>query len=432
MRFSRRFAVAATATAVGFSCLGGVAQAQPVPTSAQQVVSLAHQVGASETELQKALRLLSGNYTPDDFKPDRLSDPFFDRPSVVSGNPGTVVQTRDVSRTATASVNADGDRKPDVVVKATQYKFVTRDSHGLPDMATATLLVPASKPTPVHILAFQDATDSAGLGCMPGAKLAAGTDFDLHWGLSKGYGVLVADHDGLDAEYAATRQTGHIALDAMRVVARQRPAVDFISVGYSGGGLTNYGASMLQNEYAPELNGRVTAYFSGGTPASLSAVAAHMDGDFLDSGILFAAILGASREYPQLYTLYNPLGRAVAYLMRNACLQEFALLGTLSLSIDTFAYPGALYSKVAQGVFADTYLGGAGRVVPADLLIYHSAGDEMIPYPQARAWYVEQFASRTPSRSREMLTGSGSHSDYGQAMQPQLQHKISTEYWPVG
>ena len=414
--------LAALGLVLGFSLDTAPAQAKPIAPEATQVAAVANTLGSTAEELQTALQILAmGQARPGLLKPDRLVDSFFDRPANVSGVPGVVVAARDISPRASASVG--------VRVRATQYKFVTRDSHGVADWATATLLLPVAMSKPQHILVFNDATDSLGLRCQPGAKLASGRQFDLAWGLKQGFGVLVPDHDGLDSEYAATRQTGHIVLDAMRVASRVHPNADFINVGYSGGGLSNYGASMLQQEYAPELNGRVTAYFSGGTPANLSAVVAQMDGDFVDSGILFAAVLGISREYPQVYTLYRPIGLAVGYLMRNACLEEFGALGLLSLPIDTFATPRALYSATARAVFADTDLVGHGRVVPADLLVYHSAGDEMIPYPQALRWYQEQQLSAAPGRARLLWTGSGTHSHYGQRMQSVLQHRILTHYW---
>ena len=160
--------LAALGLVLGFSLDTAPAQAKPIAPEATQVAAVANTLGSTAEELQTALQILAmGQARPGLLKPDRLVDSFFDRPANVSGVPGVVVAARDISPRASASVG--------VRVRATQYKFVTRDSHGVADWATATLLLPVAMSKPQHILVFNDATDSLGFAVSARCQVGIGS-----------------------------------------------------------------------------------------------------------------------------------------------------------------------------------------------------------------------------------------------------------------
>lgn len=112
--------------------------------------------------------------------------------------------------------------------------------------------------------------------------------------------MITSDYEGLRAEYTAGFQSGHAALDSVRVALREAPKLGlhpnarYALWGYSGGSLASGWAAALQPSYAPELCFEGAA-LGGTVPNISSALNSINNGPF--GGLAFGAITGLSRAH---------------------------------------------------------------------------------------------------------------------------------------
>lgn len=341
-------------------------------------------------------------------------DPIFDAwpDGLAARTPGEIIEQRDVTATAA----------PLAVVplqQATLLKFRTTDAAGAPSFATATLLVPAAPPPGparqlvVNILPI----NSLGTTCTPGYALAHGAHpkFNLGdlfppttgWALSRGYAVLVPDHEGPWMAYAEPTVAGHAVLDAVRAARRYRPDVlgdsRVAMTGYSGGAIAAYGAAVLQPDYAPELTGVLAGVALGGLISDYPAIARRFNGG-VASGILMVAGLAVAREHPDLLGELNHLGQWVATSpVRDLCGDSNGPLGLLGLPVDIGMTPAdPLDSDTVRTVFARTDL--TAHTASAPLYLYHGVADFAVPMEQSRAVADRHCAHGVPVAFRALPT----------------------------
>jgi hypothetical protein len=309
-------------------------------------------------------------------------DPFYRPPAgFESSAPGTVLASR--------SVEVNGLGLP---VPADSQQFLARstDAKGAPTAVVGTVMVPKTPYTsgPRPLVSYQPATDSLGDQCNPSYKLRAGTEGELPLmmqALQQGWAVVVTDYEGPKSAFGAGRMAGHAVLDGIRA-ATTLPDTGLTGAqtpvgmwGYSGGGLATSWAAELAPGYAPELN--IAAVASGGTPADLAAAARQIDGG-IASGLTLLASVGISREYPEMLSLLNDAGHAMAQRIGDMCIGEavstfpFRRLNEFTHSQDPLSEP------VAKTVMEANHL---GRLTPkAPVFLYHSIFDELIPFPSAQ------------------------------------------------
>ena len=322
--------------------------------------------------------------------PDPSTDPFFVAPANLAElPPGTVIRKRSVS---TKLVGYAGLGLP-IPAKSFQILVRSNDAKNRPAAVTATVLVPLYGARH-QLLAYQPATDSLGATCEPSYGLQAGTEKEaavIATALGAGLTVVVPDHEGPRHAYAAGRMAGHAVLDSVRGALATPDSglpgagTKVAMVGYSGGAIATGWAAQLEPSYAPEIN--LVGVASGGTPGDLEAAGAYMDGSVF-GGLFIGAALGMSREYPELLSILNAKGLALAEQVKDYCNSDL-LLRLPFASVKQYSDdPDPLRSPVAQAVLADNKMGALAPAAP--YLLWHAKFDELIPHASAveldRAW----------------------------------------------
>jgi fermentation-respiration switch protein FrsA (DUF1100 family) len=312
--------------------------------------------------------------------PEPAQDPFYTPPAgFEAASPGTILRTR--------SVTVTGLVIP-IPVRSTQMLVRSTDAHDRPVAVVSTLMVPlipflGARP----LLSYQPAIDSLGDQCNPSYTLRTGTEKELPLlalGLTNGWAVVVTDYQGPRNAFGAGHMAGHATLDGIRA-AERLPGTGLNGSGtpvglwgYSGGALATGWASELQPSYAPELN--VKGVAAGGIPADLEPAARLMDGSPF-SGLLLAASLGLSREYPEVLTLLNDQGRALAQEAGDLCLAELTARYPLRRLSEFTTTPDPLGHSIVQTVLDVNTMGAEAPAAP--VYIYHSLLDELIPHAVA-------------------------------------------------
>ena len=346
--------------------------------------------------------------------PSAVGDPLFDvwPRDLADMAPGQIIETRDVTSTTAL-------RMPTPIARATLLKFRSTSATGEPSFGTATLIVPAAEwtgpgPRPVEVNAMP--INSLGTHCTPGFQLSHGLldrpngDFPVFlpsvWlALSKGYAVLMPDHEGPTMAYAEPHIAGHVMLDSIRAV-RAHAADEFrdsryVSVGYSGGAIAAYASTMLLDEYAPELSDALVGAAAGGLVTDNASVAHQFNGN-ISSGILLTVALAVSRERPDILQYMNHLGQWVASSpLRDICGDSSGPLGVVGIPIDVAANTAnALDTPFARETFEQLDL--TDRTSSAPLFIYHGLHDPWIPLDDAERMYRQQCDRDEPGVIREV------------------------------
>ncbi|MFJ4654277.1 lipase family protein [Nocardia sp. NPDC088792] len=353
-------------------------------------------------------------------QPTPSGDAFFDEwpADLTRYAPGDVIARRDVTAAAAPQLMAP-------IRSAVLLKYRTADSAGAPSFATATLLEPAAQWTgtgtrPVLVNALP--INSLGLTCTPGYAMAHGDSGQLNGlatipptnatALSRGYAVLLPDHEGPRMAYAEPTVAGHAILDGIRAVRAafhdEYRDSRYALAGYSGGAIAAAGAAMSLDEYAPELKSVLVGAAVGGLITDTRRIARSFDGG-IESGILLSVVLAHAREHPEILGAMNNLAQQVATSpLKNICGSSQGILGAVGIPLElgaTLADP--LTSPLADAIFERTDMQDKKSGIP--LYIYHAADDLWVPADGARELHRRQCALGVPSTLRldpgEHVTG---------------------------
>lgn len=346
--------------------------------------------------------------------PTPSGDPFFDRwaPDLGRHRPGAVLATRDVTWPAGVLVTVP-------ISRAVQLKFATRDATGRPSFGTATVLSPRYAWTgrgPRPILVNNLPIDSLGVACTPGVTLAHGvgvatgfTDFlppSTQLALSRGYTVIVPDHQGPRMAYAEPTTAGHIVLDSLRAAAAYDPErfghSRIAMTGYSGGAIATNGAAKLAASYAPEVAARIVGAALGGVPADFRMLVGSMNAN-LATGLFHAATFGIARERPEILTMANHVAQWIATSpLKNVCVVPEALAGQTFMPMQLLSSdPDPFHSPVAENIYRVTKMSDRKSVVP--LYIYNGTQEWWIPAAGARNLFREQCRLGANATYREVF-----------------------------
>jgi hypothetical protein len=258
--------------------------------------------------------------------PAPQADPFYQSPT-----PPADVKVGTVLRSRPIDINAAGI--PIGLFDGWQVLYATRDTHDQPEATVATIIVPKSA-APAGgrpLVAYTPAEDALTQECAPSYEIRKGTHVELLaqlLALLRGAAVVVPDYEGPESQWIAGVQAGHATLDAVRAAESFAPAklngarTPLGIWGYSGGGQAAGWTAELQPSYAPELNVKGIAF--GGTPAFVEETIRNVDGGPF-AGILFGAIIGLSRAYPELdpNVFFNAKGKAMAADVGKGCLTDW-------------------------------------------------------------------------------------------------------------
>ena len=345
--------------------------------------------------------------------PDPIGDPMFDRwPAGLDKRAnGDIIATRDVTSTTGFLVTIP-------IARATLVKYRSTDVHGLPIPATATIIEPReawTKKGPRPILVNNVQINGLGTVCTAGYTLAHGmhdktnkTDLfppTTQLALSRGYAVIIPDHEGPRQSYAEPSLAGHVVLDSVRAAAKYSPkkyAESRVAVtGYSGGAIATNGTAKVLGEYAPELVDRMVGAALGGIPADFHILAAAMNAN-LATGVMLAGALGIARERPEILEMANNLGKQLATShFRNACGDDYGIAGPFQLPAQLLSSDhNPFNSEVAKKIYAVTQMADHKSVMP--LYIYHGTQELWIPAQGARNLYAEQCKLGANATYREV------------------------------
>ncbi|WP_280297945.1 lipase family protein [Nocardia neocaledoniensis] len=324
--------------------------------------------------------------------PPELDPGFYLPPAdvVAATEPGAIIAARQVTV-------ADFGVLP-IAVDAWQVSYRSNNSRDEAIPAVATLIKPRGQAvTPRKLLSVQLAEDSTAGYCAPSyalqhlsvapvaGQIVVPAEFLFaQAALAQGWAVVVPDHQGPNSAYAAGPLAGRITLDGIRAATGFAPLEvgqggPVGLYGYSGGSIATGHAAELHASYAPELN--IVGAAQGGVGADLGA-ALSMANNQLTSGLVFAAVLGLTREYPDfaayLDQRLDPLGKGLSAIKSPLCVQyQSALLPFLNLTGMIGSDGNPLDDPPVAAMLDDTRM---GKTVPdMPLFVWHSAWDEILP-----------------------------------------------------
>ncbi|MGW0178978.1 lipase family protein [Nocardia sp. NPDC003345] len=330
--------------------------------------------------------------------PPELDPGFYHPPAetVAARAPGEIIAVRrvNVANFGIVALNVD----------AWQVSYRSNNSRDEAIPAVATLLKPrGSAPAPRPLLSVQIAEDSTAGYCTPSyalqhlsvapfvGQIVAPAEFLFaQAALQQGWAVVIPDHQGPDSAYAAGPLAGRITLDGIRAAnsfapLEAGPAAPVGLYGYSGGSIATGHAAELHASYAPELN--IVASAMGGVGADLGATL-EMSNNQATSGLVFAAVMGLAREYPDFAAFLDrnldPVGKTLMTLKAPLCVQyQSALLPFLNLKGMMRTEGDPMRDPAVAAMLDATRM---GRSVPGmPMYIWHSAWDEILPLPSTDA-----------------------------------------------
>lgn len=288
-----------------------------------------------------------------------------------------------------------------VDARAQRIMYRSRDHNNQPNAVTGTVLTPktawrgrGSRP----IVAYTPGTRGQGDQCAPSKNRGGGLEYEAQYVaglLKRGWGVVITDYPGLGTPsvhtYVNREATGRAVLDAIRAAQRLPgaglPEHGPVAIGgYSQGGGASGAAAELAATYAPELH--IVGAYSGAPPADKAAVAQFMDGRYTVAALGYAAN-GLDAAYPELKlrTMFNARGKHFLDQVAGECLVPESIAKHAFQRTSSFTVDGrSLGEHAAEGPLgrrvAEQKLGGTAPAFP--VMVAHSPGDDLLPYPQAR------------------------------------------------
>lgn len=273
----------------GSAVIPPVAQSQPAPSGS----------AANHTSSLGQADELSNIVNPGDDRSFYELDPAVD---LAAAQPGDVLRQREIL------LHLAGLATP---VRVTQLQYRTTDTQGCPEFNVTSVLHP-TVPADGRVVAYQSAYDS--LNAEDGASRSLAGNFSLGGGiataetavmlpiLQSGASVVMADTEGVDANFAAGSEYGMATIDSLRAAKNAeaggvRADSPVAMIGYSGGAIATNWASILMNTYAPELRPDIVGAAQGGLLVNpLNNLTYAIEGP-LWSGLVMTAILGLARAY---------------------------------------------------------------------------------------------------------------------------------------
>lgn len=327
------------------------------------------------------------------------TDPFYQPPAGFESKPlGTVLRSRLI-------VAAFFGFVPDPIVSY-QLLFRTESLNGTAIAGVTTVFKPLISRSD-RFVSFHTAYDSSAPKCDPSWAYELGgpqnntvipEEFLLVQGyLLQGYTVSSPDYEGPEAAFTAGRLSGRVVLDSMRAVKNFRFLLglnsnpDIVGVGYSGGAIATGWAAGLHPTYAPDLS--VKGWASGGTPANLTGVLVYIDGTS-NAGYLPDAVSGLLKPSAYQAELQSTVDMyltqegkdVIAYTSANCAQDDLGKYGGISIFDPKFQTLGRalLYLPTLVQVLGQCIMGTYKQETPiAPYYLYHSMGDEIIPYANA-------------------------------------------------
>ncbi|MFI6166953.1 lipase family protein [Nocardia sp. NPDC051052] len=327
--------------------------------------------------------------------PPYLDQGFYnpDPAEVAAAQPGEILSARQVNLANFFLIPLN--------VRAWQLSYRSTNTRGEPIPAVATVIVPyRPSPTPDRsLVAFQFAEDSLSQNCAASYVLQMGSlpnptnpvisaEFvEVQAMLQLGHAVVVPDHEGPNAAYAAGPLGARITLDGIRAAENFEPAglpgtaTRIALWGYSGGAIPTAHAAELHAEYAPELN--LVGSAVGGLMADIGMAIDYNNATSTFGGAVLGGLFGVANEYPELNQFIerymNPLGKGLRAVHQGQCVvPQFAAFPFVNIK-GLFDYPGdPMRAPELQPLLRELSLGHRGTP-QFPLYIYEAPLDEAMP-----------------------------------------------------
>jgi len=317
-------------------------------------------------------------------------DSFYSAPAGLNATaPGTILRSRPVPFPIAAF-----NTLPANLEAAYQILYRTTDSHGNPEAAMTTLLVPHNA-QPSKLLSYQIAQDAPDTACAPsyvlqllstpGAIISQAELLLIEAALDKGWYVVTPDYQGPQSAYVAGIQSGQATLDSVRAALQSQnfsqlsPDATVTLWCYSWGALASNWAVELQPSYAPELS-FAGATIGGAIPNIQNVMETINNGPF--AGLSASGVMGLYNEYPNLAAYleqqFVPATETKFKSVRGQCLPATAIEFAFN---DMFSYfksgNAVIQGAVPQEVLKTNTLGQHVPTTP--LYFYKSINDEVSP-----------------------------------------------------
>ncbi|GAA5936660.1 hypothetical protein JCM10213_000022 [Rhodosporidiobolus nylandii] len=334
--------------------------------------------------------------------------------------PGAVLKSRKVSTAL------------DQLSTAYQVLYRTTDAQDKPDATVATVFKPLQPAQgEAKVLLFMTPADTAAEDCQTSYALLSSTQsnvtvssvsIDLLVALSKGYQVVVPDHEGSKAAFISGKTEAQAGLDGLRAFLNYEKLHSYKAVikGYSGGGHAAAWATQCLSTYGKGLS--VIASVAGGVPAELYATTDQLSGT-ANANLAVAAFAGLANAEPELQSwleanMYTNGTDALAYVRSNAqCIDSTVSAGDPLKNIDIYSLfkggEAAMHEGVPKRIVDQEKLGtvrpakptgpedgpkaGPGGpsdkkkgVLPVPTFLFHSKTDEVVSYAPIRPYYLDQ------------------------------------------
>lgn len=318
--------------------------------------------------------------------PALASPGFYEPPSPLPDVPsGTVLRSEAINYSRSWSKPARGTRIWRVL-------YTSQDALGRPIAVSGSIyraarygLSPERRPVIAYALGSQGTGDR----CAPSRRIENGgvQDFLLiNLLIDRGYDVVVSDYEGLGTPgfhaYAVNRSAAHTVLDVVRAARSFAPAgmsskAPALVYGYSQGGGAAGMTAELQPTYAPDVP--LKGVVAGGVIADPFAAGVSLSGGEY-AGYLFAAAVGYDTTYAELRLddFLNERGRIErASTILDLCFGD--ILKTYSgFTISDVTTSNPMETPAWRARLAENALGT--RIPSAPVYMFHSSGDEVLPY----------------------------------------------------
>lgn len=295
------------------------------------------------------------------------------------------------------------------------WQFLVRstDSFGNATAIVTSVIAPYNA-DPSKMVSYQFAEDGSNTKCAPSYSIQFGADFvegiEIQFEmlyvatlLKKGYYIVLPDYEGPKSAFTAGRNSGQATLDSLRAAYTTAnttgldPDAKTVLWGYSGGTIASAWATVLLEDYAPELKPKLLGAALGGFVTNITATAEAVDGD-LFAGLIANAINGLQQEYPELdeYLLskINPSKLESYNTAKNTC-----LIGSiLHFAKQNFFAGNESYFPEGWSILSDPI---PSKVISENTLalkknneyphipifIYHGLLDRVVPHKDAQRAY---------------------------------------------
>jgi hypothetical protein len=284
---------------------------------------------------------------------------------------------------------------------AWQVKFRSTDTRGAAVSGVTTVMIPRRpfNGSVRPLLCYQCAIDSLGAPADPSYTLRQGSQWELPLmarALRRGWAVVTTDYTGPRHAFGAGLLAARFVLDGIRAAIAFEPAGldDATPIGlwgYSGGAQATLCSTEQHPSYAPELN--IVGAAAGGITVDPTTSTRDFedvyDGSIL-SGIPFGALIGISREYPDVDLLgaLTPEGQAMVASAAEMTVEQLLLSFPFLHWGDYLTVPSVLEIPGLRAAFEANRFGQATPTTT--LYLYHAVHDQNLAIADADK-FVETY-----------------------------------------